>query len=151
MKNSAMVGSLSASPALRDISPNWRYLSTFLSGLCTPLFGTPFILSMKGVSSSGCVSGTVHTGGASLSSGLGIMRDLDEVVHWPLTRLVTAWGSGEEPSERGSSVAQDGRLERQRRLLRRRAAAAADDEEDRSFLQESILSIGLLVEEVEVH
>lgn len=95
---------------------------------------------MKGVSSSGCVSGTVHTGGASLSSGLGIMRDLDEVVHWPLTRFVTAWGSGEEPSERGSSVAQDGRLERQRRLLRRRAAAA-DDEEDRSRLEESSISI----------
>ena len=91
---------------------------------------------MKGVSSSGCVSGTVQTGGASLSSGLGMMRDLlVDVVHWPLTKLVTAWGWGEEPSERGSSVAQDGRLDRQRRLLWRRAAA---DEEERSRL-ESIL------------
>ena len=81
-----------------------------------------FILSIKGVSSSGCVSGTVHTGGASLSIGLGMMRDLAGVVHWPLTRLVTECGVVADPSEVGSNVAQDGRLVMQRRLFRRRAA-----------------------------
>lgn len=58
-----------------------------------------------------------------------------EDVHWPLTMLVTECGVGEEPSERGSSVAQDGRLDRQRRLLRWRAAT---DEEDRRT-EESIV------------
>lgn len=49
-------------------------------------------------------------GGASLSIGLGIMRDLVEVVHWPLTRFSTEWGVGDDPSDAGSTVAQDGRL-----------------------------------------
>mmetsp|Transcript_17418 Transcript_17418/g.24721 ORF Transcript_17418/g.24721 Transcript_17418/m.24721 type:complete len:87 (-) Transcript_17418:150-410(-) len=68
-----------------------------------------------------------------------MMRDfwVDDVSHWPLTRLVTECGVGEEPSERGSSVAQDGRLDRQRRLLRWRAAA--DEEESRK--EESIVWI----------
>ncbi len=51
-----------------------------------------------------------------MSIGLGMRRDFwvedDDVVHWPLTRLVTECGVGEVPSERGSSVAQDGRLDR---------------------------------------
>lgn len=84
------------------------------------------------------MSGTVHTGGASLSIGLGMTRDFwVDVFHWPLTRLVTECGVGEEPREGGSSVAQDGRLDRQRRLLMRRAAT--DEEERRK--EESIVWI----------
>mmetsp|Transcript_25739 Transcript_25739/g.43647 ORF Transcript_25739/g.43647 Transcript_25739/m.43647 type:complete len:86 (-) Transcript_25739:75-332(-) len=51
-----------------------------------------------------------------------MMRDLAGVFHWPLTRLVTECGVVADPSEVGSSVAQDGRLVMQRRLFRRRAA-----------------------------
>ncbi len=87
---------------------------------------------MKGASSFGCVSGTVHTAGASLSIGLGMMRDLVDVVHWPLTRFSTEWGVGADPSEVGSNVAQEGRLAMQRRLPLRKTAA---DDDDRRFIE----------------
>jgi hypothetical protein len=79
------------------------------------------------VSSEPCVSGTVHTGGACLSIGLGMMRDVLDDDHLPPTRLETEWGSGLEPSDDGSSVAQPGRADMQRRrpTLRR-----ADVEEE---------------------
>jgi len=76
-----------------DISPNCKYLSLFFSGLCTPLLGTLFKLAMKGCSSLICVSGIVHTGGASLSIGFGIVIVVCVLHHVPLTIFDTAYGS----------------------------------------------------------
>lgn len=84
-------------------------------------------LSMNGVSSEPCVSGTVHTGGACLSIGLGMMRDVLDEVHLPPTRLETEWGSGLEPSDDGSSVAQPGRADMQRRWPTLRRAEVEKD------------------------
>ncbi len=80
------------------------------------------------MSSEPCVSGTVHTGGACLSIGLGMMRDVLDEVHLPPTRLETEWGSGLEPSEDGSSVAQPGRADMQRRWPTLRRAAEVEEE-----------------------
>ena len=80
------------------------------------------------MSSEPCVSGTVHTGGACLSIGLGMMRDVLYEVHLPPTRLETEWGSGLEPSEDGSSVAQPGRADMQRRWPTLRRAAEVEEE-----------------------
>jgi hypothetical protein len=92
------------------------------------------MLSMKGASSSSCVSGTVHTGGASLSIGLGMMRDLVDGFHLPFTRFSTEWGVGADPSEVGSNVAQDGRLAMQRRQPLLKTAAEDDERRIESIL-----------------
>ena len=76
-----------------DISPNCKYLSLFFRGLCTPLFGTLLRLAMNGCSSLICVSGIVHTGGASLSIGFGIVIVAWVVHHDPFTIFDTAYGS----------------------------------------------------------
>mmetsp|Transcript_19149 Transcript_19149/g.40343 ORF Transcript_19149/g.40343 Transcript_19149/m.40343 type:complete len:106 (+) Transcript_19149:950-1267(+) len=71
---------------------------------------------MNGPSSSTCVSGMVQTAGAFLSNGLGMVSDFAVVEdHVPATMLDTACGSGSDPREDGSTVAQLGSAERARR------------------------------------
>ena len=57
-----------------------------------------------------------------------MMRDVLDDDHLPPTRLETEWGSGLEPSEDGSSVAQPGRADMQRRWPTLRRAAEVDEE-----------------------
>ena len=86
----------------------------------------------------------VHTGGASLSIGLGITIDFCEVDHVPFTMLDTAYGSGVVPNEDGSSVAQLGRADDRERTeddpARKRAVGRLAD----PMRVESIM-VGLLI------
>ncbi len=74
-----------------------------------PLFGTFLKLSTNGPSSCIPVSGMVHTGGESLSMGLGISRVDSDVDQMPFTRFSTACGTAFDPRVDGSSVAQRGK------------------------------------------
>ena len=92
----------------REMSPNCKYRSGFLSGLCIPLLGHLRSESTKGEISSAWVSGMVKIGCASLSRGWMISMVDMVVVHVPFTRLGTAYGTGEVPAVLGSNVDHEG-------------------------------------------
>jgi hypothetical protein len=101
------------------ISPNCKYRSGFLSGLCIPDFEHFRRDFTKGSISSSCVLGIVNMGGASLFIGFTIsMIDL-VVVGLPSTKFVTACtcDDDDEPSAMGSNDAHVGIEEKRLKVL----------------------------------